>query len=338
MKKNFIYLHIRKICLYSSAISLFALIIIYIIFVRIPFSEVFSPTSMSYATSASTVYNSGVEYVEVTLNNAKYTGYDCIRLGKVYGSYYYCLVNNNCTFILVKNSSKNPLPDIINDYTIKARLVPSNSLSKKKFKDFAKDLNWTKDGLKKVSSEIIIDELSYHIDVYFYLAVYLGIMALILVSFIIVNIIYIVMPAFHPACLSFNRISHRKHSIHHVNYELSSRVIMKSGNITLTESYIVATGLFNIEIVPISKIVWAYEHSTWHHFLWFKMKLTYTLHLLCEHHIYIYSPRNTKEDIDAVIQYLQDNYPNIIFNYSKENKKLALSRIKRRARRKSRNV
>ena len=82
MKKNFIYSHIRKICLYSSAISLFALIIIYIIFVRIPFSEVFSPTSMSYATSASTVYNSGVEYVEVTLNNAKYTGYDCIRLGK----------------------------------------------------------------------------------------------------------------------------------------------------------------------------------------------------------------------------------------------------------------
>lgn len=319
----------------SAVISLFALIIIFVISVHIPFSEVFSPTSMSYATSASTVYNSGVEYVEVTLNNAKYTGYDCIRRGKVYGSYYYCLVNNNCTFILVKNSSKNSLPDTINDYTIKARLVPSNSLSKKMFRDFAKDLNWTEEGLKKVSSEIIIDELSYHIDVYFYLAVYLGIMALILVSFIIVNIIYIVMPAFHPACLNFGRISHGNHSIHHVNYELSSRVIMKSGNITLTESYIVATGLFSIEIVPISKIVWAYEHSTWHHFLWFKMKLTYTLHLLCEHHIYIYSPRNTKEDIDAVIQYLQDNYPNIIFNYSKENKKLALSRIKRREKRKS---
>ncbi len=329
LKKNFIYRYIKKICFLSAAISLTAIIIIIVIAVNIPFSDIFYPTYISYATSASTVYDSDVEYIEVTLNNAKYTGYDCIKRGKVYGSYYYCLVNNSCTFILVKNSSKNPLPEVLDDYSINARIIPSDSLSKKMIRELADDLGWTEEGLNKVASNVIIDETSYHMDIFFYLAICLGTMALILISFIITNIIYIIVPSLYPSCLYFNRLSHGQHSIAHVDYELTSRVILKSGNITLTENHIVATSLFNIEIVPISKIVWAYEHSTWHHFLWFKIKLTYTLHLLCRHHIYIYSSRNTKEDIDTVIQYLKDNYPNIILGYSKDNRKLALKKIKK---------
>ena len=83
MKKNFIYRYINKICFLSAAISLTAIIIIIVIAVNIPFSDIFYPTYISYATSASTVYDSDVEYIEVTLNNAKYTGYDCIKRGKV---------------------------------------------------------------------------------------------------------------------------------------------------------------------------------------------------------------------------------------------------------------
>lgn len=329
MKKNYIYSYVKKICMRSTLIYLAALILIIIIVLNIPFTEVFNPSQMSYVASAPEKYKSGTEYVDITLHNAKYTGYDYIKHGKVYGSYYYCLVNNRCTFILLRNTSKNQLPELLETYSIKARLVPTDSLSEKMIKNFADDLEWTEDGLKKVSSDVVIDELAYHLDVYYYLAIYFIIMALILISFIIINIIYVAIPSLHPACMNFNRISHRETSIKHVNYELSSKTIMKSGNITLTENYIIATGFFNLEIVPIEKIVWAYEHSTWKRFLWFRIKLTYTLHLLCEHHIYIYSPRNTKEDIDSVLQYLQDYYPNIIFNYSKENKRTALKRIKR---------
>lgn len=328
MKKYFIYSYIKKISLRSATISFLALILLIIIAYIIPFNEVFSLSSMSYANSASTVYDSGVEYIEITLNNAKYTGFDCIKHGKVYASYYYSLVNNQCTFILVKNSSSSPLPEILNDYTIQARLIKSNSLSDSMMEDFADKLGWTTEGLRKVSSSVIIDETAYHTDIYYYIALCLIIVAILLISFIIINMIYAFVPRIFPACITFNRLSGRKHKIAHVDFELNSRVILKSGNITLTESYIVATSFLNIEIIPINTIVWAYEHSSWHHILWFKTKLTYTLHLLCRHNIYIYSPKNTKNDIDTVFNYLLDNYPNIIFGYTKENKRLARNKAK----------
>lgn len=322
-KNNFIYSYIRKICIRSAIISAIAMLIVFAIAHGIPFNDVFSLPTMSFANSAATVYDSGVEYVEVTLNNAKYTGFDCIKRGKVYASYYYSLINNQCTFILVKNSSSKPLPDVLNNYTIQARLLEINDLSENMMKDFSENIGWTPEGLRKVSSHVIIDETAYHIDVYYYLALCLLVIIIMFLSFTLVNIFYAFVPKFSPPCMTFNRLSEREHNIAHVNFELSSRIILQSGNITLTENYIVTTGPLSIEIVPINKIVWAYEHSTWHHILWFKIKLTYTLHILCKHRIYIYSPRNTKEDIDTVINYLQDNYPNVIFGYTKENKKAA---------------
>lgn len=323
MKKDFIYPYIKKICIRSSIISAIAAFIVVIIGYNIPFSDVFSLSSMSLANSASTVYASGVEYVEVKLNNARYTGFDCIRHGKVYGSYYYSLVNNQCTFILVKNSSSSPLPEILNDYTIQAKLVEYDNMSENMMEDFAQNLGWTVEGLKKVSSAVIIDETAYNINIYYYLVLCLIVTVIMLVSFTIINIVYIFIPKIAPPCITFNRLSEHEHNIMRVNFELASRVLLKSGNITLTKNYIVITRFFNIEIIPINKIIWAYEHSTWHHILWFKFKLTYTLHILCKHKIYFYSPRNTKEDIDTVINYLNNNYPDIIFGYTKENRKMA---------------
>lgn len=307
-------------------ISLAAFVVILVLFFHIPFSDIFYPTQMSYANSASTVYSSDVEYIEVTLNDARYTGYDCYRRGKVYASYYYSLINNSCTLILVKNNSQKKLPEILNDYTIKARLMENSKLTDKVITNLSADLDWTKEGLQSVTSLVTIDETAYHLEVYYYLAICLGSIALILISFIIANIIYAIFPAFYPACIYFKRLSGGNNKIVHVNYELSSRVILKSGSIILTDNYIVSTSPFNIEIIPIKKIIWAYEHSTWHHFLWFKIKLTYTLNLLCQHRIHAYSPRNTKEDIDTILNYLQDNYPDIIFGYTKENKIKALKK------------
>lgn len=326
MQKDFIYTHIRKISIYNTIISLAAFLVILVLSFRIPFSEIFSPAEMSYANSASTVYASDVEYVEITLNDARYTGYDCYRRGKVYASYYYSLVNNSCTLILVKNNNQKKTPEVLENYTIKARLIENNKLTDKVITNLSNDLDWTKEGLLSVTSNVTIDETGYHLDVYFYLALCLGTIALILISFIIANVIYAVFPSFYPSCIYFKRLSGGKDKIIHVNYELSSRIILKSGSIILTDNYIISTSPFNIEIIPINKIIWAYEHSTWHHFLWFKTKLTYTLNLLCKHRIHAYSPRNTKEDIDTVLNYLQDNYPNIIFGYSKENRLKALKK------------
>lgn len=337
MQNDFIYKHIRKISIYNTIVSLAAFVIIFALAFHIPFTDIFYPIQMSYANSASTVYASDVEYVEITLNNAHYTGYDYYLRGKKYASYYYSLINNSCTLILVKTDHHKKLPEVLDNYTIKARLIENSKSTDKVISSMSADLDWTYEGLNSVVSSITIDETKYHLEIYFYLAVCLGTIALILISFIIANVIYAIFPVLYPACIYFKRLSGRENKIMHVNKELSSNVILKSGNIILTEHYIISTSPFSIEIIPINKIIWAYEHSTWHHFLWFKTKLTYTLNLLCKHRIHAYSPRNTKEDIDVVINYLQDNYPDIIFGYTKENKKKAFKKASKSGRKISEN-
>ena len=323
MQNNFIYTHIRKISIYNTIISLVAFIVIVMIYFHIPFHDIFYPSQISYANSAYTVFKSDVEYIEITLNDAHYTGYDCYRKGKVYASYYYSLTNNTCTLILVQNDKAKKLPAILDNYTIKARLIENDKLTKEVIANLAADLEWTEEDLTKITAPITINETKYHQEVYFYLALCLGIITLILISYLLANIIYAIFPFCHPSCLYFKRLTNGKRNIAHVDYEVSSKVLLKSGNMILTESYILSIEALNIEIIPINKIIWAYEHSTWHHFLWFKTKLTYTLNLFCRHNIHFSSPKNTKEDIDTILNYLQDNYPKILFGYTKENHLLA---------------
>lgn len=320
MKKDFIYTHIRHISLRLFSISLVPLAIIIVLLLNTPFSDVFYPRSLTYANSAATVYDSGSEYVEITLNNINYTGYDCIRHGKVYASYYYSLVNNSCTFILIDTSNKNEIPSTLSNYTITARLVPADSLLDEVIQSFSVDIGWTFEGLKNVSSSIVIDETEYNLAFYTYLAFTYTLLLLIILSFIIANIFYLIFPGLYPSCVNFRRISNGHRSLVHVNNELSDHVIFHSGNISLTKHYLVAFTSFHLEIVPISKIIWAYEHTKWHRLLWIKSKLTYSLYVICHKNIHIYSPRNTKEDIDAVIDYFKSRYPDILIGFTKENK------------------
>ena len=325
MKNNYIYKHIRISGLFSVILSVVMLLLIYIIADNIDFTEVFAPSDISSAGKAYQNYMSGNEYVNVTLNNVHYTGYDCYHHGNIYASYYYSLSGNSCTLILLENKNGR-LPEELDNYHITARLVKSDKLTDTVIDMLAKDLSWTSDGLKSITSSVIIDETAYRYHLYLYLAIALGIILLIISSYLISNLIYILIPAVHPACIYFRRLSKEKKTITHVNKELYTGIIIKSGNIMLTEHYIVCASLFNIDIIPINKIIWAYEHSTWQHFLWFKIKLNYTLSILYGHRIHIDSPRNTKEDIDTIINHLKSYYPNIIFDYTLENKIAAKKR------------
>ncbi len=299
--------------------ALLVLTVIMTIFILLPFREVLSPKEISLVHQISYAYSNDVEYIEITLNDIHYTGYDSYRQGKLYASYYYSLYNNSCTLILVKNAGRK-LPDTLNNYTIQARLIENDSHSSQVIEQMADDLNWTKEGLKSITSDITIDETAFKSDTYTYLAITLGVIAIIILSYLISNIVYAVIPAAHPSCIYFRRLSKDRKTIENVNNELNKHLIIRSGNTALTKNYIVCTTPFNIEIIPITRIVWAYEHSTWHHILWFKRKLTYTLSILYGHNIHIDSYGNTKEDIDVIIDYLSEHYPGIILGYTQENK------------------
>lgn len=329
-KIDYIYSHIRHISIRTISVLFIPTILIFAIAYYIPFKEIFNPPTLTYANSAYTKYDAGKEYIEIQLTNALYTGYDCTRSGKIVGSYYYCLTNNSCTFILVDTTNMNKIPQVLENYTIKAKLIQTDKLMDDVLKDFSLDIGWTYDGLKSISSPVMIDETEYNYGFYIYLAISFGLLLMILISLIIMNFLYIIIPGLHPACISFIRLTGEQKKLSQVNCELNTQVILYSGNITLTPNYLVTSGHFKLEIIPINSIIWAYKHSTLHRLLGIKFKLTYTLNILCKKRIYFSSPRNNKEDIDIILDYLKSHYPDILLEYSKENKLSALKIINKK--------
>lgn len=321
---NFVYKHIRKSSVFSSILMLPFLILVIFICFKIPFKEIFFPLELSVANSAKNVYESGVEYVELTLSEVHYTGYDSYRRNKKIGSYYYSLVNNNCTLILIENKYNNP-PKQLTDYKINARLIENSDLSETVIKKLAKDIDWTVDGLNSVTSNITIDETAYHKEIYLYVGLTLVTLIVIFISIIIKNIIYIIFPGFHPACIFFTRLGGSIKELNKVNYEVNNDVILKADNIVLTEKYIISATTFNLEIIPIRSILWIYEHIPSHHQI--KNTSSHTLIFVCRHKIYFDFKRISSDSLSEVIKYIENRYPSILIGYSKENHDLTFQKI-----------
>ncbi len=327
MKSNFVYNQIRKSSLVNIAVATVILTVVLVLAFNIPFNKVLNLQYIDSVAKVSDSHLKGVDYAELTIGELKYTGYDYYRRGKRYASYYYNITNNTCTFVLVENKGKE-VKTSLKDHSSKARLIDNNSKTDELTTLLAKDLNWTPEGLKSITSTVMVDETLYHSTRYLYLAVSLLVILVFISLFLISNLFIMIFPAFHPSCRYLEKLTNGKKDIGTVSIEVRNRIILKTDNLILTKHYLINTSLFNFEIVPIGRIIWAYEHSKWHHILWHKTKLSYTLSILYGHKILIDSTKNTKEDIDRILDYFEENYDSIIIGYTEENRILAQKKYK----------
>lgn len=330
-RNNLIYNYIRKASLFNLIFPTIILIAAIILIIYIPFDEIFNPKEIKYISDIEEEYVSGNDYIELNLENAKYTGYDKYSGNKKVGSYYYYILDDKCYIIVVKDSKKRVEPELV-DYNIKAKLIQNNGSTKKVIKRIASDIDWSYDGLNSITSYITIDNTAYHDSIYYILGAIIIFAALASISYMIVNIVIFVLPRLHPACINFKRLETGKgknKNLEHVNYELESRCILDAGNLRMTENYLVAHEKFNIEIIPLNSIVWAFKYSTGHGNSWFRIKIRYTLNILCKHGLRISIPGNTDEVINKVLAYLEDNFPNILIGHTEENKLEAKARRKK---------
>ncbi len=89
----------------------------------------------------------------------------------------------------------------------------------------------------------------------------------------------------------------------------------------ITEHYFIMTSPYGNAIVPIQEILWIYKHSTLH-----KNALVSFQHLL--YHAYYrkqtyvckLSEKNTKSDIDGIMDYLAEANHNILVGFNEENR------------------
>ena len=93
-----------------------------------------------------------------------------------------------------------------------------------------------------------------------------------------------------------------------------------AGPMFITEHYFIMTSPYGNAIVPIQEILWIYKHSTLHKMLWYHFSISYTMHITANKHMYVNCPKNTKSDIDGIIDYLAEANHNILVGFNEENR------------------
>lgn len=315
---------IRLISMKRMVNAVIMLVLTSIMFLEIPFYDMMFPTKAGSPTVLNELYQNGVTHVEITADVLYYTGYDYTENGKVVGSYYYNLYDGTCIFYLLSPSVCNGKAEVIKNVQIKARLQNGSKILKELIAKMAEDLSWTAQGLSAVSSHIVVNQVDYLLwKSICFLAV--SFLVFFISAFVCLYLLaYMVNPMLYPACFRLRKYGDIRAQIEEIDKEIKDAVILQSKEILFTENYLIFFSKISLAMIPVSKISWIYKYSKMHRFR--GRRLTYTLRVVGKKSLCFSNPNQTKEDADAVLDYISENYENIMIGYTKENVALAKKR------------
>jgi len=103
------------------------------------------------------------------------------------------------------------------------------------------------------------------------------------------------------------------------NDEINNHTIIKTKDMYLTENYFIDLGFNSVNVVPIDKIAWIYDHSRLHKFLFIKFRITSNLYLTDDYKHTFVCIGKRKDDVDLIMDRLTSDHPEILVGYYKEN-------------------
>lgn len=313
--------HIKFICKKRCIFPVVAIIILLALLFIVPFGKVLRPEKVDG------IFNvkSNQEFIEVSTGKMKYTGYDVKNgFGKKY-SYYYALKEGKCAFALISKSdidaSIKDLPDgsvkeEINNVTFKAKVVKSNMSYKKMISLFAKDLNWTEDGLESISTGIVSSAADYHPYRYifgFWLIIFLIGVAIIK---LVIAIRGIRDPYRYPVC-SFLSKEESHDLIDEAQEELDSENYLQINATYITENYFIDLDRTGTFVIPFKDIIWVYRLGK-RGFDIKKQALTYTINFITRDGVIIKVTRKSSDEALAIMKSIKATEYDIITGHSDE--------------------
>lgn len=320
MDKNIIKHKIKILSLRHLVCPLIFLIFVTIVITQFPIDEYFNPVKVERPDQVKNVFMQGVRHVNISTHTLYYTGYDYLRNNKKTGSFYYSIENDRCIYYLLSSSFLgNDTPDVLYNVKLKAKLIVGNQVYTKLLDNFSRDLSWTSAGLSNVSSKIVVSELDYSNHKNLLCIVVIFALFLYALIDIIILLFNIALPKTYMGF--FKLIKHGKVGtiIDNAYYEMNNNLILKTKDMYITDNYFIDIGFNSINVVPIDKIAWIYEHSKLHKFLFIKFKITSNLYLTDDYKHTFVCLNKPKEDVDLIIDTLTTNHPEILVGYSKEN-------------------
>lgn len=323
MSQNYEHYITRNICafykrrLFSPILYLLMLLILWFAF---PLKEMLFPMPLKNAGQIAGVYEAKKDYVTVTFEDLTFTGYTTSRFGSTNGYWYYGIKDEVCYIVLLTPyTCEEGLPSI-EKITTTCRIVEHPKLYGQFLNELSSDLNWTTEGLLNQLPSVFYSEPDYNPLTNFALfLVYFTTLLYTIIS-IIRYIVYIYLPYLAPACQNLVVFGNPKKQLLEAEEELATLPQLATEDMFITEHYFILTSPYGNAIVPIKEILWIYKYSTLHKFLWYHFSISYTLHISANKHLFIQCPKNTKSDIDGIIDYLTEANHSILVGFTEENR------------------
>lgn len=319
--KHYITRNIRRFYkrrLLPPACYILLLIVLFFIF---PLADMFVPSKMSEEKAVTTAYEQGYEYITVTFENLTFTGYTTSRFQTIDGYWYYGSKDENCYIVLLSpNTCEEGLPKIE-----RASVTCKIALGRDSYADLleylAADLNWSVSGIRNQLPQYYFSEPDCNplANLLLFL-VYNGSFLYAVIS-LIRSALFLKYPYLAPAVQNLVVFGNPKKQLEEAEEELATLPQLATEDMFITEHYFILTSPYGNAIVPIQEILWIYKHSTLYKILWYHFSISYTLHITAGKHMYIQCPKNTKSDIDGIIDYLSEANHDILVGFTEENRK-----------------
>lgn len=301
--------------LFSPILYLLLLALLWLV---LPLGDMLRPQALAANETFADAYADRQYYVRATFTNLTFTGYTSTAYGQTRGYYYYTTTDPRIV-LLSPGTCEEGLPNI-DKLTVTGRIVKGQDTYAALLSDLAADLDWTKDGIAGALSSYYFSEPDCH-------PILTGILFVVYFGTLIYAVLYLLcciacirFPLLAPPCQNLIVFGSPRRILAEAEEELATLPQLATEDMFITEHYFILTSPYANAIVPIREILWIYKHSTLHKFLWYHFSISYTMHITANKHVYLTCPKNTKSDIDGIMDYLAEANHSILVGFSEENR------------------
>ena len=314
IKKNIVKCYKRKIVAPATY-----LVFIVVLSLISPIYSLLRPAIWDSETSVKEQYEHS-RYIKTTLDNLYFTGYTREWITGTSGYYYYTNIGNDCVIVLLTPNTCRQGEPVIDSVSIKGKINKNNNTETQLLSKLANDLSWNEEGITNTISGYNISEpdtTGFFTYLLLILVVGSGIVSL---FFTLLYGLFILKPNISTPVLRLKAYGKSDELLELAEKELALLPQLATEDMFITEHFFIEISSYGIALVPINEILWVYQYSTLHKFLWHHFKISYTLHITANKRLYIKCPKNEKSDINGVIDYLAEANHDILVGFSEENR------------------
>jgi len=306
-----------------AAVFLAGLFLLSVIF---PLFSLLKPSKIRKDFSPEQSYQKNQRYISGTLKDLYFTGYTQTSMGRTKGYYYYTMIHGSCVIVLLSPDTSEMGLSHLKSVTITAEIEKNSRNVTTLLRHMSKDLSWNQAGMEEAFSDFTISEPEGSGGFVTFLRFLITLAWIYGIATVICSGLCILFPVISHPIRRLSVYGSPKKMLQEAEEELSTLPQLATEDMFITEHYFIETSSYGVAIMPIDKIIWLYKYSTLHKLLWHHFAISYTMYITAENHRYVRCPKNTKTDIDGIMDYLAEANHDILVGFNEKNR-LAVEEI-----------